>query len=324
MGDYFIGSLASAGLGLVSQLITNKSNERRQDEANQLTRENLDWQKQQYFDQKSYNEALQNKLFEREDTSYQRTKNDLVQAGYSPLAINGTNDAGTVVGNPAVPELPNINPYQANSLNFGQLADILGQAQNRKLQERELDIQEEKNLSDKEQKKLELEEKVREFDIQSQETFRQFNAKLEEQVREFDKTDTKKAEQLKIEQGKLDNLNSALDLNNSKYKAEQIQNTMEGLTGIRNYPIEYLDSDEATIKIAQSRWKKDFYSWLSKRAEERKTKPKQHTENANINIVGTGGGFTANELFDFESIDKAEYLAYANKNPYPMPASARP
>lgn len=319
-----IGALGSAGLGLISQHMTNKANQQRQNEANQLTKENLEWQKQQYFDQKSYNEALQNKLFEREDSSYERTKDDLLKAGYSPLAINGTNDAGTVVGQPSVPELPNINPFQANSLNFGQFADILGQAQNRKIQERALDIQEEKNLSDKEQRKMELQEKVREFDNQSAETFRQFNEKMAEQIREFDKTDSKKAEQLKIEKGKLDNLNSALELNDSKFKVEQIQNTMEGLTGVKNYPIEYLDDDEATIAVAQARWKKDTYSWLMQKAEERKKTPKQHTENANISIIGTGGGFTANELFDFESIDKAEWLAYANKNPYPMSASARP
>lgn len=54
-------------------------------------RENLDYQK-----------ALQQQIFQREDSSYQRTVNDMRQAGISPLAMNGTNGAGEAIATTAL------------------------------------------------------------------------------------------------------------------------------------------------------------------------------------------------------------------------------
>lgn len=44
-----------------------------------------------------YNKNLQQTIFNREDTSYQRTVNDMRAAGMSPLAMNGTNGAGEAI-----------------------------------------------------------------------------------------------------------------------------------------------------------------------------------------------------------------------------------
>lgn len=49
-------------------------------------RENLDYQK-----------ALQQKIFEREDTAYQRTVNDMRLAGLNPVSMQGTNAAGEAI-----------------------------------------------------------------------------------------------------------------------------------------------------------------------------------------------------------------------------------
>lgn len=46
-------------------------------------------------------QQLQQQIFEREDTSYQRTVNDMRNAGLNPLAMNGTNGAGGVVSTTA-------------------------------------------------------------------------------------------------------------------------------------------------------------------------------------------------------------------------------
>lgn len=57
----------------------------------QFQRENLDYQK-----------ALQQQLFNREDSSYQRTVNDMRAAGISPIAMNGTNGAGEAIATTAL------------------------------------------------------------------------------------------------------------------------------------------------------------------------------------------------------------------------------
>lgn len=48
-----------------------------------------------------YNKALQQQQWEREDTSYQRTKADMLAAGLNPLSMQGTNGAGEVVSQTA-------------------------------------------------------------------------------------------------------------------------------------------------------------------------------------------------------------------------------
>lgn len=333
MDPLLIGSLASAGIGLVSQALTNKANKDRSNEANQLTRENLEWQKQQYFDQKSYNEALQKKLFEREDTSYQRTKDDLLAAGYSPLAINGTNDAGTVVGQPSVPELPNINPFQANSLNFGQLSDILTQAQNRKVQERALDIQEEKNLTEKEQREAELKEKQRQFDLSMEQSQNQFDQQMQQKITEFMATDKARAEQLQIERDKVNNCLNAFKLEESKYKTEAVKSTLRAFTGVEDYPIEYIDDSTPEGKQAVKQAQEQFAQAFIKEVldpQRNRSLMSPTTENTagsgNIGILGNSvsGQYSNGKSFNYNKAYENEFRKFALTHHFPLGESCRP
>lgn len=52
-------------------------------------------------EQQDYEEALQKQIFEREDTSYQRTVADMKASGLNPLSMGGTNGSGAVVGRTA-------------------------------------------------------------------------------------------------------------------------------------------------------------------------------------------------------------------------------
>lgn len=61
------------------------------------------------MDESDYNKALQQQIFDREDTAYSRTVNDMLNAGLSPLSMTGTNDSGSVVGNMSPP---------SNNMNF--------------------------------------------------------------------------------------------------------------------------------------------------------------------------------------------------------------
>lgn len=52
-------------------------------------------------DELDYQHELQQTMFEREDTAYQRTAEDMKAAGLNPLTMNGTNAAGNVVSTTA-------------------------------------------------------------------------------------------------------------------------------------------------------------------------------------------------------------------------------
>lgn len=93
VGSALVGAGTSIAGPIISGLFgsrdTDKTNETNRDIANknlEFQRENLDYQK-----------ALQEKIFQREDSSYQRTVADMRAAGLSPLAMNGTNGAGEAI-----------------------------------------------------------------------------------------------------------------------------------------------------------------------------------------------------------------------------------
>lgn len=98
-------------MGFFSTLMTNEYNERIADKNLQFQRDTFDYEK-----------ALQNKIFNREDTSYQRTVNDMYQAGLSPLGMSGTNGAGEAISM----ESPQ-NQHRAESADLlGSLSQIFG------------------------------------------------------------------------------------------------------------------------------------------------------------------------------------------------------
>lgn len=82
--------------------LTNASNERIANQNLGFQRENLDYQKQ-----------LQQQIFNREDTSYQRTVADMRKAGISPLAMQGTNGAGEAISTEAMNNSMVAQGYQA-------------------------------------------------------------------------------------------------------------------------------------------------------------------------------------------------------------------
>lgn len=82
--------------------LTNQTNK-------EIADQNLAFQKEKY----NYEQQLQERLFGREDTSYQRTVADMKNAGLSPLAMSGLNRAGSNV----LTTTPH-NDYQAQTPQF--------------------------------------------------------------------------------------------------------------------------------------------------------------------------------------------------------------
>lgn len=91
----FIGSNAGAATisGLFNSRDVDKTNQTNKDIAEMnlgFQRENLDYQK-----------ALQQQIFDREDSSYARTVQDMRNAGLSPLSMQNTNGAGEAISTTA-------------------------------------------------------------------------------------------------------------------------------------------------------------------------------------------------------------------------------
>lgn len=112
--DNIFGGLENIWKGFTGQ----SSNEKINAENVAFQQKNLDYQM-----------ALQQQIFDREDTSYQRTVNDMYKAGLNPLSMNGTNGSGSVVPTQApqkqfesVNSIPLISQAltELNSLSVGQ------------------------------------------------------------------------------------------------------------------------------------------------------------------------------------------------------------
>lgn len=88
-----------------------------------------------------YNEALQQQIFAREDTAYQRTVKDMRAAGLSPLAMNGTNGAGEVIAQNA-PQRENPD-FSTTVSSLFSVADMMNEFKSRQLQNENMKLQNE-------------------------------------------------------------------------------------------------------------------------------------------------------------------------------------
>lgn len=113
-------------------------------ETNDVNREiaekNLEYQKEWNAEQMKfqrenfdYQKALQERIFAREDSSYQRTVNDMRAAGLSPLTMNGTNGAGEALQTSPIGEglsAPQMNYQHTDMGNLNAISSVLGAVQN--------------------------------------------------------------------------------------------------------------------------------------------------------------------------------------------------
>ena len=107
------GSFIQGAMNLGSTIVTNQHNSEIAEKNLRFQRENLDYQK-----------SLQQQIFEREDTAYQRKVNDLIAAGINPAVAAGGSgsNAGAVV---RTEPLHNEMKYQAPQFQLGSVIDTL-------------------------------------------------------------------------------------------------------------------------------------------------------------------------------------------------------
>ena len=96
-----IPAIISGAAALGSGIMSGISSKRSQDRSNAINREIAEKNYQLQAKELEYQHALQHQMFEREDTAYQRTVADMRKAGMSPLAMNGTDNAGEAISTTA-------------------------------------------------------------------------------------------------------------------------------------------------------------------------------------------------------------------------------
>lgn len=129
--------------GFISTNNTEKTNETNKEVANQnleFQQENLDYQK-----------GLQEQIFDREDTSYQRTVEDMRNAGLNPLSMNGTNASGEAIATTPLNNDYKAESYKDMSAYKDTLVNAFNEMNNAKKAESELKGMEEENRSKKAQ-----------------------------------------------------------------------------------------------------------------------------------------------------------------------------
>ena len=108
-----IGEIFSGAMNVASTYATNAANKEVANQNLAFQKENLDYQK-----------SLQQQIFDREDTAYQRKVQDLIKAGINPaVAATGSGSpAGSIVSTQAP---HNDMKYQAPQINLGSVIDTL-------------------------------------------------------------------------------------------------------------------------------------------------------------------------------------------------------
>lgn len=145
-------SAVSGSFGVGSQIASNQSNERINQQQIQASKEINDknlalsqealsaqksqqsWANEQYIESRDYDRALQQNIFNREDTAIMRAVDDARNAGFSPLAALGMPaNSGAVVSSSSAPgsmvsnNQANLSVPNLRADDYGNLAQAGGQ-----------------------------------------------------------------------------------------------------------------------------------------------------------------------------------------------------
>lgn len=174
-----ISAVTSIG-GMIASSQQNKQNVASQESASaanlQFQKENLDYQK-----------ALQQQIFQREDTAWQRATQDAKAAGLSPLAVSGGSPAGQVISTTPQSTTPTVSDLSGVAQGMYQIGAAAQQYASTALQNRQLQENIRATNIKNAQELLKLENDRAKW--QSDLRFRSssFSASHKEQIRQFDK-----------------------------------------------------------------------------------------------------------------------------------------
>lgn len=332
------GTLATNKANKDNVAATNQANKESVESTNQANKDiasaNNETSLGMFNEQMDYVKAVQQMEWNRADSTLQRTLADANAAGLSPLAaLHSPNSSGSIVSQPSAPAMQSAqmiaaqqNPFLADYTFDASIAqsmlDIFKNdrtlSSNEKIKNTELTYEKFKD------QKL-LEESVRQFDAQLEQSQSEFDRSHYENIREFNRN--------------LEFLSSKHSddyaLSMSKDMRELALSVTNGMSGAyKTY------SDKNEYDAAFSSWIKgyaellgsmrDYYDSESESSAQSQSSGGSGSLNAGASVMGTGanGGLSISKNqsnSDSSSTSKSKktwidmrYTQYFDKNPYPI------
>ena len=289
----------------------NASNERM---ASALNQQNMDI----FNKQMDYTKAVQQQQYEREDSSYQRTVADLQASGLSPLAMSGTNGAGSVVAQPSAPDLSyatqqaaRVQPFRADTPQFdmGSMADVA-------LKSRELDLQEAKITNEKERSNLDRQERHDEQVKSLAQNQQQFEATLAQNKSIQDSKLAQDAQQFNASLAETVRSNSVDETQASqKIMLEKVKGLTNGYsTAYRAY------DDDLEYNAAMTAWQSGYYKALNKIFSEPSRTSKSSGGSGGAKAFGFGASASGSgaESKDISQEQRERMAQWFNSHPVPI------
>lgn len=297
-----LGSAANFVGGTVGSLLNYKS-----------SKDNLDYQK-----------ALQQQLFDREDTSYQRTVADAQKAGLSPLAVLGNTDsAGSVVQTSA----PQFNTPQ---FDMATIVDAIKNQENIKSSNRNEDVSSDtaKYSTDKNQENVIMQINAEQDVAREKNSSAEKIAKAENESREAvskGQNETSRANKADDMQMAEKQLNQAIADSTAHWSVEGqklIQAQCDALSGGKSQaPKVYKSPSEYSVarKYWLDQYNKFLSSWNNSKDARKRSNSASFGGGADVSFVaGANAQGSESNSYDYSDNFNAAERQFFIEHPFPM------
>lgn len=345
MSPLVIAAIISAVIGVgtsVGNWLTGKSVS---DEANntnlQATRETNALKQQQFEKQMDYTKQVQQETWRREDTSYQRSVADLQAAGLSPLAMNGTNDAGSVVNQPAAPDLQagSVTPFLQGiypQISSAEIQNAIIAQKKVEQEDKRIDLELNKHLTKTDFENRELEFRRESLAAELEQRNRQFLDQLTQQASQHAELLTEKQQQRMQDLGVANRQLAELVRTNDRKTKQALQEyyleQVKTATGGRSANFKVYDNEAEYDQALQRYYDRlsDFIevnaSLLAKTSQSRSMSTNANTS-ANLGAIpgqnlgassGAGKSQSTSSSYDGQKEYDERLRAFYARNPFPV------
>lgn len=336
-----ISAVVGVGASIGNWLFGKKSSDEANDTNLQATRETNALKEKHFQEQLDYTKATQQETWRREDTSYQRTVADLQAAGLSPLAMNGTNDAGAVVNQPAAPDLQagSVVPFLQGiypQISSAEIQNAIVAQKKIEQEDKRLDLELNKHLTKTDFENRELEFRRESFAAELEQRNKQFLDQLTQQASQHSELLSEKQQQRLQDLGVANRQLAELVRSNDNKTKQALQEffleQVKTATGGRSANYEVY-TDKAEYQQALQRYYdrlSDFIEvnagLLAKTSQSQSTSANANTS-ANLGMIpgqnlgatsGVGKSQSTSSSYDGQKEYDERFRAFCARNPFPV------
>lgn len=305
------------------------------------TRETNKMKQEQFDRQMDYAKQVQEETWRREDTSYQRSVADLQAAGLSPLAMNGTNDAGSVVNQPAAPDLQagSVTPFLQGiypQISSAEIQNAIIAQKKLQQEDKRIDLELNKHLTEKDYRDRELEFRRESFAAELEQRNKQFLDQLTQQASQHAELLTEKQQQrmqdLNVANRQLAELVRSNDRKTKQALQEYYLEQVKTATGGRSANFKVYDNEAEYDQALQRYYDRlsDFIEvnagLLAKTSQSQSSSVNANTS-ANLGAIpgqnlgaasGAGKSQSTSSSYDGQKEYDERLRAFYARNPFPV------